>query len=171
MAATSCQSRKLARILVFFFTFLLIVALSLPWVSAEEEPKPKPQQWQINGIVAALDDGYDEVKQYAFRELRKYDIKKVKEPKDIIKKIGDILKDEEVDSCLRSSAAEALAKFGEPAVKYIPDIANILNNEKVHSYVRSSAAWALAKFGEPAVKYIPDILNILKNEKLNSYVR
>ena len=67
--------------------------------------------------------------------------------------------------------AQALAKFGEPAAKYIPDILNFLKDEKVDSNVRSGAAQALAKFGEPAAKYIPDILNFLKDEKVDSNVR
>ena len=85
--------------------------------------------------------------------------------------IANILKDEKVSSSVRSGAAQALAKFGEPAAKYIPDIANILKDEKVSSSVRSDAAEALAKFGEPAAKYIPDIANILKDEKVSSSVR
>ena len=85
MTATSSHSRKPAPILVFFFTFLLTIFLSFPWVSAQEE-KPTPKIWQINGIVAALDDGYDEVKEYAFDELSEYHTKKVNKPEKIIKK-------------------------------------------------------------------------------------
>ena len=51
----SKPSRFLLYPLAFIFSFLLC----LPWVSAKETPKPKPQDWQINGIVAALDDGND----------------------------------------------------------------------------------------------------------------
>ena len=171
MNATSSHSRKLAPILVFFITFLLILFLSLPWVSAEEETKPKPQQWQINGIVAALDDGYDEVKKYALDKLNQYDTKEINKPEKnkIIEKIANILKDKEVNSNVRSRAAVALGNFGEAAAKYIPDIVTILKDEKLNSYARYGAAQALGNFGEAAATYIPDILNILKkDEKLNS---
>jgi hypothetical protein len=47
---------------LFPFTLLLTLLLSLSWVSAEEEPKPKPQPWQIEGIVAAIDDSQNQVK-------------------------------------------------------------------------------------------------------------
>ena len=71
----------------------------LSWVSAKETPKPKPQAWQINGIVAALDDGYDEVKGYALRKLvYDYDLGNLKsvveKPEDIAQKAANILKDE-----------------------------------------------------------------------------
>lgn len=52
------QTRKFA----FLFTFLLTLFLLFPWVNAKEPPKPKPQPWQIDGIVAAIDDSYLEVK-------------------------------------------------------------------------------------------------------------
>ncbi|WP_366914243.1 HEAT repeat domain-containing protein [Mastigocoleus sp. MO_188.B34] len=171
MTAFSCHRPKFAPVWVFLVTFLLIISLSIPWVSAQEENKPKPKEWQINGIVAALDDGYDQVKEYALSELNKYYIKKINKPEKIIKKIANILKDENVKGYVRSGAAEALAKFGEPAAKYIPNILNLLKDEKVDSSVRSGAAQALGKFGESTAKYIPDIVNILKDEKVSSSVR
>ncbi len=157
MNATSSHSRKLAPILVFFITFLLILFLSLPWVSAEEKTKPKPQQWQINGIVAALDDGYDEVKGYALDKLKKYDSKEINKPEKnkIIEKIANILKDEKVNSYVRSYAAYTLGNFGEPAAKYIPDILNFLKDEKLNSNFRSFAAQALGKFGETGSQIHP----------------
>ena len=85
--------------------------------------------------------------------------------------ILNFLKDEKVNSSVRSVAAQALGNFGEPAAKYIPDIVTILKDEKVDSDVRSSAARALSNFEEAAAKYIPDILNIFKDEKVDSDVR
>ncbi len=54
---------------LFPFTLFLTLLLSLPWVSAKEIPKPKPQPWQIDGIIAALDDSYPEVKGYALNPI------------------------------------------------------------------------------------------------------
>ena len=69
----SKPSRFILYPLAFIFSFLLC----LPWVSAKETPKPKPQDWQINGIVAALDDGNDQIKKLAFDKLNEYDRKKL----------------------------------------------------------------------------------------------
>jgi hypothetical protein len=60
------QTHKLSPFFLFPFTLFLIFLLSLPWVSAKEAPNPKPQPWQIEGIVAAIDDSQDKVKGYAF---------------------------------------------------------------------------------------------------------
>ncbi len=62
------QTRKLA----FLFTFLLTLFLSFPWVNAKDPPKPKPQPWHIDGIAAALDDSYPEVKGLALQKLAQY---------------------------------------------------------------------------------------------------
>ncbi|MEH2226400.1 HEAT repeat domain-containing protein, partial [Nostoc sp.] len=175
MLITPRYTNKLSLFFLFCFTLLLTFFLCLPWVSAKETPKPKPQQWQIDGIVAALEDSYPKVKQYAFEQLAKYkpqDLKiLLKKPEEIAQKAANILKDEKVDSNVRSSAALALGNLGEAATKYIPDILNFLKDEKVDKYVRGSAASALGNLGEAATKYIPDIVNILKDEKVDSGVR
>ncbi|MCC5607841.1 HEAT repeat domain-containing protein [Nostoc sp. CHAB 5834] len=160
---------------LFCFTLFLTLFLSLPWVNAKETPKPKPQDWQIEGIVAALDDSYDKVKGYALDKLVEYELKDLKtvfkKPEEIAQKAANILKDEKVDSSVRGSAAVALSNFGQAAAQYIPDIANILKDEKVDKYIRGSAAVALSNFGQAATQYIPDILKILKDEKVDSSVR
>ena len=65
----SSHFRKIFKspIFVFLLTFLLIVFFSLSGVNAKEAPKPKPQPWQIDGIMAALDDGDPRVKGYALK--------------------------------------------------------------------------------------------------------
>ncbi|MDZ7991758.1 MAG: hypothetical protein RM022_009255 [Nostoc sp. EfeVER01] len=59
--------KKRSLLFIFLFILLLTLLLALPWVSAKEPPQP--EAWQINGIVAALDDGYDQVKGSAFNKL------------------------------------------------------------------------------------------------------
>ncbi len=112
MPKTPHQTRKLSPFFLFPLTLLLTLLLSLPWVNAKEAPKPKPQPWQIDGIVAALDDSQDKVKEYAFYNLASYepqDLKAVlKKPEDIAQKATNILKDEKVDESVRGRAAEAL---------------------------------------------------------------
>ncbi|MBD2415900.1 HEAT repeat domain-containing protein, partial [Nostoc calcicola FACHB-3891] len=175
MLTTPRHTNKLSLFLLFCFTLLLTFLFSLPWVSAKETPKPKPQDWQINGISAALDDGHDQVKKYALDKLVEYNLKDlkflVKKPEDIAEKAAKILKDEKVPANVRRSAASALGKLGDAAAKYVPDIANILKDEKVPANVRSSAASALGSLGDAAAKYVPDIANILKDEKVSVNVR
>ena len=113
--------------ILFPITFLLVFFLSFPWVNAQNVTKPKPQQWQINGILAALDDDYDEVKGQALSQLAGYEAKDLKpllkKPEDVAEKVGKILKDKSVDSYIRSSAADALGNMGDAAKPYVKDIA------------------------------------------------
>ncbi|MEH1776074.1 MAG: hypothetical protein V7K64_07740 [Nostoc sp.] len=101
MLTTPSHTNKLSLFLLFCFTLLLTLFLSLPWVNAKETPKPKPQVWQINGIVAALDDKYDKVKKLAFEKFNEYDLQNLKaviqKPEVIAQKAANILKDKSVN--------------------------------------------------------------------------
>ncbi|MBD2141528.1 HEAT repeat domain-containing protein [Anabaena sp. FACHB-1250] len=167
----SKPSRFLLYPLAFIFSFLLC----LPWVSAKETPKPKPQDWQINGIVAALDDGNDGVKKLAFDKLNEYDLKNwpsvVEKPENIAQKAAKILKDKSVDSDVRGSAAKALGNLGEAAKPYVKDILDIFKDKSVDSDVRYGAAYALGNLGEAAKPYVKDILDILKDKSVDYNVR
>ncbi|MGB7377367.1 MAG: HEAT repeat domain-containing protein [Rivularia sp. (in: cyanobacteria)] len=165
--------RKLSFFLVFTFTFLFILQLSLPWVNAKEAAKPELKDWQINGIMAAVDDAYPQVQGLAFDKLTKYELKNLdnKQAEKIAKKAVNLLKDEKVDSSVRSSAAVALGNLGDVAKPYIKDILAFLKDEKVDSFVRGDAAKALGNLGDAAKPYIKDILAFLKDEKVDSFVR
>ncbi|WP_224312276.1 HEAT repeat domain-containing protein, partial [Trichormus variabilis] len=175
MVTTLRHHRQPSRYIFYSLAFILSFLLCLPWVNAQEKPKPQPEAWQINGIVAALDDGHDQVKGYAFKQLGEYNLKDlkslVKKPEDIAEKAAKILKDEKVSAGVRGSAAEALGNLGEAAAKYVPDIANILKDEKVPTNVRGSAAEALGNLGDTVAKYVPDILYFLKDQKVPDYDR
>ncbi|MBC6435396.1 PBS lyase, partial [Nostoc sp. HG1] len=127
--------KKRSPFFIFPFTLLLTLLLALPWVSAKEPPKPKPEAWQINGIVAALDDGYDGVKKLAFDKFNEYDLKNLKSVfqklEDIAQKVFNILKDKSVDSTVRYSAAEALGNLGEGCQTLLKDILDILKDKSV----------------------------------------
>lgn len=132
----SCQTKKLSPFFLFLFTFLFTLIFSLSWVSAQEQLKPKPQSWQIDGIVAALDDSSPQVKRLALAKLATYqpqDLKPpvVKKPEDIAQKAAKILKDDKVDVNVRSYAAAALDNLGTAGAKYAPDILNFLKDDKV----------------------------------------
>ncbi|MBG1271096.1 HEAT repeat domain-containing protein [Nostoc sp. WHI] len=152
-------------------TFLL----SLSWVNAKETPKPNPQDWQINGILAALDDGHDQVKGGALYQLVQYDLKDLKslgkKPEDVAQKAAKILKDKSVESDVRSRAAVALGNLGEAAKPYVKDIADFLKDKTVDSNLRSRAAEALGNLGEPAKPYVKDIADFLRDKTVESDVR
>ncbi|MEH2155773.1 MAG: HEAT repeat domain-containing protein, partial [Nostoc sp.] len=98
----------------------------------------------MNGILAALDDGYDQVKGYALKQLVEYDLKDLKslgkKPGDVAQKAAKILKDKSVDNSVRRSAASALGNLGEVAKPYVKDILDFLKDKSVDQEVRSSAA-------------------------------
>ncbi len=174
MPQTPRPTRK-SPFFLFPFTLLLTLLLSLPWVSAKEAPKPKPQPWQIDGIVAAIDDSQDGVKGYAFEQLAKYEPQALKpmlkKPEDIARKAAHILKDEKVNAYVRSRAAQVLGNLGQAAQPYIKDIFDFLKNDKVEADVRSRAAQALGNLGQTAQPYIKDILDFLKDDKVEADVR
>ncbi|MEH2292106.1 MAG: HEAT repeat domain-containing protein, partial [Nostoc sp.] len=129
------QMKKRSPFFLFPFILLLTLLVALPWVSAKERPKPKPEAWQINGIVAAIDDENDGVKGSAFNKLVEYDLKDLKslgkKAEDIAQKAAKILKDKTVDPNVRSGAASALGNLGEAAKPYVKDIADILKDKTV----------------------------------------
>ncbi|MBE9104173.1 HEAT repeat domain-containing protein [Nostoc cf. edaphicum LEGE 07299] len=176
----------------FLFTFILLLTLllALPGVSTKvlginrnntlvssvkRQPKLKPEAWQINGIVVALHDGYNEVKGSALDKLVQYDLKDSKSLRkkleDIAQEAAKILKDKTVESTVRYNAASALANLGEAAKPYVKDILDFLKDKTVESTVRENAASALANLGEAAKPYVKDIADILKDKTVDPSVR
>ncbi|MDF5739973.1 MAG: hypothetical protein PUQ00_31180, partial [Nostoc sp. S13] len=135
MPKNFCNRRRLSRVFLFLFTCLLTVVFSLNWVNAEEEPKPKPELWQIQGIMAALNDDYPKVKTLALDKLGKYKLKNLKslekELGDIAKIAANLLKNKSVEAEVRYSAASALGNLGTAATPYVKDIADILKDKSV----------------------------------------
>ena len=101
--------------ILFPITFLLVFFLSFPWVNAQNVTKPKPQEWQINGIVAALDDDYEEVKRNAFIQLARYEAKDLKvvlkQSEDVAEKAVTLFKDKSIDLYTRDVTARALGNL------------------------------------------------------------
>jgi PBS lyase HEAT-like repeat len=164
-----------------FYRLLVVVCLTVvllvasPWVSAKEKPKPKPQDWQINGILAALEDSSPSVQSSALSKLTEYDAKDLKsvlkKPEAIAQKAANLLKDQAQNSSVRDSAAEALGNLGDAAKPFIPEIANLLKDQAQNSSVRGSAAVSLGNFGDAAKPFIPEILNFIKDKTQVSSVR
>lgn len=168
-------NKRLSPFFLFPFTLLLTLLLCLPWVSAKEQPKPKPEAWQINGIVAALDDSYPEVKKLALEKLGQYQLQDwkslVNKPENIAKKLFDILKDKTVGTEIRNITAYTLGTLGEASKPYIKEILYFLKDKTVDTEVRTSAAQVLGNLGETAQPYTKDILNILEDKTIDSNVR
>jgi HEAT repeat protein len=169
------MKKQASHFFLFLLTLILTLFLCLPWVSAKAKPKPQPEAWQINGIVAALNDEYDEVKKLAFDKLGEYDLQNLQlvgqKPENIALKAAQILKDKAVDSDVRASAAWALANLGEAAKSYAKNILDILKDKSVDSDVRRGAAYALGNLGEAAKPYVKDIADILKDKSVDAFVR
>ncbi len=149
---------------VVYLTVVLLVAS--PWVSAKEKPKPKPQEWQINGILAALEDAYPEVQGASLRRLDEYDTKALqdspKRTEELAQKAATLFKNSKQDSYVRDEAVGALGNLGNAAKPYTPDLADLLK-DKTESYSsRLNTAVALSNLGDAAKPYIPDILSLLK---------
>ena len=160
---------------LFPLTLCLTLLLCIPWVSAKTPPQPKPQLWQIDGVVAAIDDSNSKVKGDAFQALaglEPQDLKLfLKKPEDIAQKAINFLKDEKIDSFVRASTAKALGNLGEAAAPYVPDILNFVKGGKPDWSEVEHVAAVLGNSGEAGAKYIPDILNLLKDEKVQSDIR
>ena len=161
---------------LFFLAFILIISCSFPGINAQEESKPKPEDWQLNGILAALDDPYPGVQGQAFGQLSKYDWQgmpsdKVKDIAFFVTKAANVLNDKQVAPFVRGKAAEALGNLGDAAKPYISDVIEFLKNVQADSFILSNAARALGNIGDTAKPYIPDLVEILKDKQVDSNVR
>ncbi|WP_017744034.1 HEAT repeat domain-containing protein [Scytonema hofmannii] len=172
MPNSRSKTGKPSPFILYLLAFVLTLFFSLSWVNAKEAKKPKLEPWQIDGIMAALDDGHDKVKEYALNKLAEYDQSSLgNKQESIAEKAATILNDEKVDANVRGKATSALGSLRPSAAKYIPDILKFLNDEKVDANVRASAATALGNLGLSWAKYIPDYVKILKDTKVNTDVR
>src|SRR5690242_13808010 len=104
----STKHAFISLLLALLFSFSICIS----FVNAQEEPKPKLQEWQMNGILAALDDDYSGVKKTAFDKLAEYDAKDLKafpkQSEEIGKRAIDLINNSKEDFPLRFSAVEAL---------------------------------------------------------------
>ena len=138
--------------LLFVVCLTIVLLVASPGVSAKEKPKPKLQDWQINGILAALEDSSPRVQGFALGSLTQYDAKDLKsalkKPEAIAQKAASLLKDKTQDGFVRGSAAGALSNLGETAKPFVPDIANLLKDKTQDGSVRGSAANALERISQ-----------------------
>ncbi|MEH2036196.1 HEAT repeat domain-containing protein [Nostoc sp.] len=158
MLTTPCHINKQSLFFLFWFTLLLTLFLSLPWVNAEE--KPKPEVWQINGIVAALKDPIPQVRATATQNLQEYQLDN---PKNQIKNYDELVKQfakqlQDKDSAVsRKGAAEALGQM--QAKEKIPQVAKLLKDSD--GGVRGAAIEALGQM--QAKEQAPEVVLLLKD--------
>ena len=163
-----------------FYRLLVVVCLTAvllvasPWVSAKESQQPKPQEWQINGILAALDDGYPGVKQAAFEKFAEYDAKDLatfpEQSEEMARKAIGLVNDSKADPILRIRAAAALEDLGKADASVVKFLTNLLNDSKAESYVRFNAARALGKLGKADASVVKSLENLF-NSKADSSLR
>jgi hypothetical protein len=172
--------KKSAPVILFALSLVILLCLALP-VNAKEPSQLQPQQWQIDGILAALADERDDVKQLALEKLVTYDplaLQGIVKP-EILQAASKMPKDELSTSELEGSSfpasAYALGRSGGVTESDIPKLIQVLKDEKQDSFARISAATALSSFGDGTKGYISEIanvlINILKNKKLDFSVR
>jgi HEAT repeat protein len=164
--------RNPAPVLLFALSLLMVLFLALP-LSAKTKPKPQPQSWQVDGIVAALNDDRDGVKQLALEKLADYDSQALQgmvKP-ETVRAIGNLLTDPQQNSDMRFSAALALGQFGDRATAYIPEIVKLFKDELQSPIMRAGAAEALGNFGDAAKVYIPEVAKLLKDKKQDAILR
>ncbi|MEH1916692.1 HEAT repeat domain-containing protein [Nostoc sp.] len=158
MLITPRHTNKRSLFFLFWFTLLLTLFLSLPWVNAEE--KPKPEVWQINGIVAALKDPIPEVRATATQNLQEYQLdnpkSQIKNYDELVKQFAKQLQDKD-SSVSRKAAIKALGQM--QAKEKIPLVAKLLKDSGTG--VRGAAVKALGQM--QAKEVVPQVVKLLTN--------
>lgn len=170
------QSRSLFRahhsaFIVCFLVFLFSLSICVSFGNAWEKSKPKIQEWQINGILGALDDGYTEVKQTAFEKLGEFSSKDLrafpKQSEEIGKRaIDTIKKSEKEDFNLRYSAVRVLGNTGRTDNTVVQILLDILGSVEERSDVRGRALEALGNIGKTNTIAVQFLTDAFKNKEV-----
>ena len=102
----------------------------------QEWQRPKFQEWQINGISAALEEDPSWINMalfpMAFYDGR--DLKSSKKLEAIAQKLSIILRDKKKDSSVRSSAAHILMNLGDAGQPFKQEIDTMLKDKTISLY-------------------------------------
>jgi hypothetical protein len=168
------RSPKL-KLIALLLAFLVLFWFCISFVHAKETPKPTLQAWQINGIVAALDDGYAGVKQSAFRKVAEFDAKSFaafpKQSEEIAKRAIALVNDRTAEFDLRSSAAGALGELGKADAAVVQALTTLLNDRTAEFFLRSLAAGALGKLGKADAAVVQALTTLLNDRTAEPYLR
>jgi len=153
---------------------MLVLWIADPWVNAQEDPKPKLQEWQINGILAALNDGYPEVNRRAFWQLRDFDAKELaafpKQSEEIARRAIDLVNDSQADSYLRIDAAVALGTLDKANASVVHFLTNLVSNSKDYS-LRYDAVYALRILGKADASVVKSLMTLVNDKRAESNLR
>ena len=148
-----------------FLLLLVLVLLVVNFGHVRASEESPPADWQLQGILAALDDPDPDVWAAALEEMSEYDLKPVEISSERVEQIGKLLSHE--NWRVRSAAARAVGEMGAEAKDFIPQLLQFLMDE--NSVVREAAAQAVVKLGAEDKDLIPQLLQLLMDE--NSDVR
>lgn len=173
------QSHFLLRVhpvggMVGFLSVFFSLWLGVAPGNAQE--KPKLQQRHLNGILAALDDGYPGVQQKAFEKLAEFDAADLKafpqQAAAIESSAIEVLKTHKENTALRLGAAQALGTVGKPdlAVQVLTDL---LNHSKADFNLRLKVVQALRTVSRAydATPTAVQVLSEVVNSKTNPTLR
>lgn len=166
--------------IVCFLAFLFSLTICADFGNAQEKAKPRILEWQINGILAALDDGYPTVKQEAFQKLVAFDAENLKAFPKQSEEIGEraikvlkseVAKNSKEDSDLRISAVRALGNVGKTNIEAVQILTEILRNNKEDDPLRLTTVEALRDMGKLNTEAVQILLRIVKNNKEDRILR
>jgi len=144
-----------------FLLLLLLVLLVVNLGHVRASGKSPPEDWQLQGMLAALDDSDPDVWVKALKKMSRYDLKSsVEIPSEGVEQIGKLLSNE--DSDVRKRAAWAVGRMGSDAKNLIPQLLQLFRDE--NSDVRKAAAWAVGQMESEAKDLIPQLLQLFRDE-------
>ncbi|MDJ0519841.1 MAG: HEAT repeat domain-containing protein, partial [Trichodesmium sp. MO_231.B1] len=144
-----------------FLLLLLLVLLIVNFGHVRASENSPPEDWQLQGILAALDDPDPDVWVTALEKMSKYDLKNpVEIPLERVEQIGKLLSDE--DSDMHYAAARVVSEMGSEAKDLIPQLQKLLGDENWS--VRIAAATAVGEMGSEAKELIPQLQKLLGDE-------
>ena len=152
-------------LLIFFILHLCLIRVDAA------QPNQKPESWQINGIIAGLQDEYPRVQYLAAEKLREYHIdepqSEIKDYRKIINKFAKQLES-------KTNNASQLKPKDNPrlvsiyvlgvmkAKEFAPQVAQLLKD--TNSRVRNAAARALREM--EVKEFTPQVAQLLKKTNL-----
>ena len=147
-----------------FLLLLLLVLLVVNLGHVRASEKSPPEDWQLQGMLAALDDSDPDVWIEALEKMSEYDLESpVEIPSERVEQIGKLLSYE--DWHVRSMAARAVGNMGSEAKQFIPQLQQFFRDE--NDIARGTAAIVMNNLGSEARELIPQFQQLLSDESLH----
>ncbi len=115
----------LAKSLSWLLVFLLTFYFTVNFGHTQQSPPKPPQEWQLKGIMAALDDPDPQIWRLALNELSGFKIDELEIPQSKYEKIVEFLSDKN-NTDLQRAAAVVLGRMGEAAKAQVPQLSKLL---------------------------------------------